>query len=73
MEASDILPLLLLPQLVSLQLKVSYQLDSGHLLPTQGRNLTNIVFIDKMRNLNIYKSTQQLKDTRLLSLFLLFF
>lgn len=45
METSDVLPLPLLPQLVSLQLKVSYQLDGHHLLPTQRHNLTNIVFL----------------------------
>lgn len=49
-EASDILPLLLLPQLISLQLKVSYELDSCHLLPTQWDNLTHILFLCETQN-----------------------
>lgn len=43
MEASDVLSLLLLPQLISLQLKLSYQLDGCHLLPAQRHNLTDIM------------------------------
>lgn len=39
-EACDVLPLLLLPELIGLQLKVSNQLHGRHLPPTQRRNLT---------------------------------
>lgn len=49
-EACDVLPLLLLPQLVRLQLKVSYELDSRHLPPAQRHNLTNIICLCKTRD-----------------------
>lgn len=39
-KACDVLPLLLLPEVISLQLKVSHQLHSCHFLPTQWHNLT---------------------------------
>lgn len=49
-EACDVLPLLLLPQLVGLELKVSYQLHSRHLLPTQWHNLTGNINKKKKPN-----------------------
>lgn len=38
-KACDVLPLLLLPQVVGLQLKVSHQLHGCHFLPTQWHDL----------------------------------
>lgn len=45
MEASDVLPPLLLPQLVGLDLKLPYQLDGRHLLAAERHDLPNIGFI----------------------------